>query len=290
MRIGIFPNLVKRESAAIVKELIRICEARGLEYYLPAYVSESCQPAYQEIAADHFRPRMTIYDTIDIAMVLGGDGTILKMANKFASADVPICGINLGSLGFLYEVETRNLEQRLDDILAGKYFLEERMMLHADLCYEDGMIQSLPDALNDIVIGHGNVGKLIRVDLSINGHCIQQYPGDGLIVSTATGSTGYTFSSGGPIAAPSVPCIMVTPICPHLLLKVPLVLRDDDQISVTSAHSRNSVRVSVDGVMDQELMGNMTLEIRKADHVLKLIRFNQNYFYSNLFTKMMGND
>ena len=75
-------------------------------------------------------------------MVLGGDGTILKMANKFASADVPICGINLGSLGFLYEVETRNLEQRLDDILAGKYFLEERMMLHADLFYEDGMIQS----------------------------------------------------------------------------------------------------------------------------------------------------
>ena len=89
MRIGIFPNLVKRESAAIVKELIRICEARGLEYYLPAYVSESCQPAYQEIAADHFRPRMTIYDTIDIAMVLGGDGTILKMANKFASQTFP---------------------------------------------------------------------------------------------------------------------------------------------------------------------------------------------------------
>ena len=91
------------------------------------------------------------------------------------------------------------------------------MMLHSELCYEDGLVQSLPDALNDIVIGHGNVGKLIRIDLSINGHFIQQYPGDGLIVATATGSTGYTFSSGGPIVAPSVPCIMVTPICPHLL-------------------------------------------------------------------------
>lgn len=290
MRIGIFPNLGKRESAAIVKDLVRICEERAVEYYLPAYVSESCQPAYQEIAAEHFRPRMTIYDTIDIAMVLGGDGTILELANKFASANVPICGINLGSLGFLYEVETRNLEQRLDDILAGRYFLEERMMLHGDLHGADGTVQALPDALNDIVVGHGNVGKLIRIDLSINGHFIQQYPGDGLIVSTATGSTGYTFSSGGPIAAPSVPCIMVTPICPHLLLKVPLVLRDDERISVASAHSRNSVRVSVDGVMDQELTGDMSLEIRKSDHVLKLIRFNPNYFYSNLFTKMMGND
>jgi NAD+ kinase len=134
------------------------------------------------------------------------------------------------------------------------------------------------------------VGKLIRIDLSINGHFIQQYPGDGLIVATATGSTGYTFSSGGPIVAPSVPCIMVTPICPHLLLKVPLVLRDDDQVSVTVANSRNSVRVSVDGMMDQELMRNMTLQVRKSDHVLKIIRFNKNYFYSNLFTKMMGND
>ena len=83
---------------------------------------------------------------------------------------------------------------------------------------------------------------------------------------------------------------MVTPICPHLLLKVPLVLRDDDQVSVTVANSRNSVRVSVDGMMDQELMRNMTLQVRKSDHVLKIIRFSKNYFYSNLFTKMMGND
>ena len=290
MRIGIFPNLVKRESAAIVQQMIKICEKHGIEYYLPAYVSESRQPAYQRIGAEHLRPRMTIYSTIDVAMVLGGDGTILKMAKQFAEADIPVCGINLGSLGFLYEVETKNLEKRMEDILAGRYFLEERMMLHSELCYEDGLVQSLPDALNDIVIGHGNVGKLIRIALSINGHFIQQYPGDGLIVATATGSTGYTFSSGGPIVAPSVPCIMVTPICPHLLLKVPLVLRDDDQVSVTVANSRNSVRVSVDGMMDQELMRNMTLQVRKSDHVLKIIRFNKNYFYSNLFTKMMGND
>lgn len=97
MRIGIFPNLVKRESAAIVQQMIKICEKHGIEYYLPAYVSESRQPAYQRIGAEHLRPRMTIYSTIDVAMILGGDGTILKMAKQFAEADVPVCGINLGS-------------------------------------------------------------------------------------------------------------------------------------------------------------------------------------------------
>lgn len=87
MRIGIFPNLVKRESAAIVQQMIKICEKHGIEYYLPAYVSESRQPAYQRIGAEHLRPRMTIYSTIDVAMVLGGDGTILKMAKQFAEAE-----------------------------------------------------------------------------------------------------------------------------------------------------------------------------------------------------------
>lgn len=177
----------------------------------------------------------------------------------------------------------------MEDILASRYFLEERMMLHSELCYEDGLVQSLPDALNDIVIGHGNVGKLIRIDLSINGHFIQQYPGDGLIVATATGSTGYT-SPAAALSSRQRALHHGHAYLPHLLLKVPLVLRDDDQVSVTVANSRNSVRVSVDGMMDQELMRNMTLQVRKSDHVLKIIRFNKNYFYSNLFTKMMGND
>lgn len=290
MRIGIFPNLVKRECAVIVQQIIEICRKYDIAYYLPAYVSESCQPLYQHIGAGHLRPHMTMYRSIDVALVLGGDGTILKMAKQFAETGIPVCGVNLGSLGFLYEVETETLERRILDIMQGRYFTEERMMLQGTVYDEDGMVQSLPPALNDIVIAHGNVGKLIRVDMSINGHFIQQYPGDGIIVSTATGSTGYTFSSGGPIVSPKVKCIMVTPICPHLLLKVPLVLSDTDQISLSTIHSRNGVRVSVDGMMDQELLRSMTLQIQKADYVMKIIRFNQNYFYTNLFTKLMGKD
>lgn len=288
MRIGIFPNLVKRECATLVQQLISLCQQYDVAYSVPAYVRESQQDIYQQIPAEQLRSRMDIFDDIDIAMVLGGDGTILKMANQFAQADVPICGVNLGSLGFLYEVERENLEDRLKDMLAGQYFVEDRMMLQGELRFEDGTSQLLPAALNDIVIGHGNVGKLIRVDMSINGHYVQQYPGDGIVVSTATGSTGYTFSSGGPIVSPKVKCIMVTPICPHLLLKIPLVLDDTDHVQFTTPHSRNSVRISVDGMLDQELSHSMSLNIRKADHALKVIRFNENYFYTNLFTKMMG--
>ena len=290
MRIGIFPNLIKKECAGIVRQLMEICEEKGIEYYLPAYVRESRQPLFQEISQEHLRLQRSIYSMIDVALILGGDGTILKMSKQFAEAGVPICGINLGSLGFLYEVETHTLARRIEDIAAGNYFIEERMMLHAEICDEDGTVQTLPEALNDIVIGHGNVGKLIRVDMSINGQFIQQYPGDGIIVATATGSTGYTFSSGGPIVSPQVKCIMITPICPHLLLKVPLVLSDEDQLSFHAGSSRNSVRISVDGMMDQELQRSAILHIRKSDNVLKILRFNQNYFYGNVFKKMMGTD
>lgn len=288
MRIGIFPNLVKRECAALVQQLIALCDQYSIDYSVPAYVRESQQDVYQHIPETHLRSRSTIYDDIDVAMVLGGDGTILKMANQFAQAEIPICGVNLGSLGFLYEVERENLEARLKDILDGNYFVEDRMMLQGELLFEDGTSQLLPAALNDIVVGHGNVGKLIRVDMDINGHYVQQYPGDGIVVSTATGSTGYTFSSGGPIVSPKVKCIMVTPICPHLLLKIPLVISDTDEVRFTTRHSRNSVRISVDGMLDQELTHTMALKVRKADHGLKVIRFNENYFYTNLFTKMMG--
>lgn len=290
MRIGIFPNLVKRECAGIVQQIMTICREKGIEYYLPAYVRESMQPLYQRIGPEHLRPQLTIYQFIDLALILGGDGTILKMSKQFAESGIPICGINLGSLGFLYEVETSLLARRMDDIAEGRYFVEERMMLQGELRYEDGTVQTLQPALNDIVIGHGNVGKLIRVDMSINGQFIQQYPGDGLIVSTATGSTGYTFSSGGPIVSPQVKCIMITPICPHLLLKVPLVLSEEDELSFSAANSRNSVRISVDGMMEQELQRSSVLNVRKSANVLKILRFNQHYFYSNVFKKMMGTE
>lgn len=288
MRIGIFPNLVKKESTQIVKHLIDMCNQYQVPYFLPAYIAQSGQEFYQHIDASHLRPHTEIFDTIDVAMVLGGDGTILKQANQFAKYGVPVCGVNLGSLGFLYEVETRILEHRFRDMLEGNYYIEDRMMLHSELVCEDGTVKNMPDALNDIVIGHGNVGKLIRVDMSINGHFIQQYPGDGIIIATPTGSTGYTFSAGGPIISPSIHCIMVTPICPHLLLKVPLVLSQKDRITLSVANSRNDIRISVDGMMDEEFTKTMVLNIYESQKVLKLMRFNKNYFYKNLFTKMMG--
>ncbi|MGE1061392.1 NAD(+)/NADH kinase [Megasphaera paucivorans] len=288
MRIGIFPNLVKEESAPLVHELMELCLQYQVDFYLPEDVRNGKQSIFKEIPEAHLKPRGIIFNSIDVAMVLGGDGTILKLSREFAGRGVPICGVNIGSLGFLYEVETESLENRLKDILEGRFFIEERMMLQADLCLEDGSVQIMPEALNDIVVGHGNVGKLIRLDMYINHDFIQQYPCDGIIISTPTGSTGYTFSSGGPIVAPSAPCLMVTPICPHLLLKVPLILSDTDRVSFTAANNRNSIRISVDGMVDLEFTKDMTLHIRKSDRTLKLMRFNKNYFYKNLFTKLMG--
>jgi NAD+ kinase len=288
MRVGIFPNVAKQESETQTRELVDLCEQYQVDYYLPDEVRNTHKKVFTSIPAKHCLPHSDIFNSIDVAMVLGGDGTILKLAKEFAGCGVPICGVNIGSLGFLYEVETGKLENRFKDIMEGKYFLEDRMMLHAELCHEDGSIQDLPEALNDIVVGHGNVGKLIRVDMYINDSFIQQYPCDGIIVSTSTGSTGYNFSSGGPIVSPSVPCLMVTPVCPHLLLKIPLILNAKDKISLKSVNSQNSTRISVDGMMDLEFTKTMTLRIRKSERTLKLMRFKKNYFYKNLFTKMMN--
>lgn len=288
MRIGIFPNLMKESSISLVQNIVSLCKENGCEYYVLYDEEESGHAVYTGIEKEHLLSGEKIYDRIELAFVLGGDGTILKSARHFASRGIPVCGINLGSLGFLYEVEAADLPARFTDILAGRYFKEERIMLAGELEYADGMIQRLPDALNDIVIGHGNVGKLVRVDMSINGYFVQQYPGDGIVVSTPTGSTGYTFSAGGPIVPPHVKGMMVTPICPHLLLKIPLVLSDEDRLSFSVRDSRNVVRISVDGMTDYEFACNMILHIRKSTAHLDFIRFDGGYFYANLFKKMRG--
>ena len=155
MRIGIFPNLVKEESAPLVHELMELCLQYQVDFYLPEDVRNGKQSIFKEIPEAHLKPRGIIFNSIDVAMVLGGDGTILKLAREFAGSGVPICGVNIGSLGFLYEVETESLKNRLKDILEGRFFIEERMMLQADLCLEDGSVQIMPEALNDIVVGHG---------------------------------------------------------------------------------------------------------------------------------------
>lgn len=287
MRVGIFPNLAKEESEPQSRDLVALCEQYQVDYYLPEEVRRSDREFFAHIPERHCLPHPDIFNAIDVAMVLGGDGTILKLSKEFAGCGVPICGVNIGSLGFLYEVETGTLEDRFRDIMEGRYFLEERTMLHAELFHDDGSVQDLPEALNDIVVGHGNVGKMIRVDMYINGSFIQQYPCDGIIVSTATGSTGYSFSGGGPVVSPNVPCLLVTPICPHLLLKVPLIVNEQDQICFTCEHSRNSTRISVDGMMNLEFTQSMTLRVRKSKRTLKFMRFKKSYFYKNLFNKLM---
>lgn len=288
MRVGIFPNLVKEGSTALAQRIMELCRKHGCDYYLAYCESMAAEAVYADVEQERLRRDDTIYEYIDVAFVLGGDGTILKSARKFAARHIAVCGINLGSLGFLYEVEGEELEKRFEDILAGRYFMEKRIMLKSELVYADGMVQSLPAALNDVVISHGNVGKLVRVDMNINGYFVQQYPGDGIVVATPTGSTGYTFSAGGPIVPPHVKGMMVTPLCPHLLLKMPIVISDEDELSFTVGDSRNVVRISIDGMTDCEFAADMTLHVRKAAETLRLIRFDKGYFYANLFKKMRG--
>jgi len=289
MVIGIFPNFAKLTCPVVVKQIVELCRTNHVEYYLPDDLDYSSLDIEPPVEAEHFKARGDILRTADVAMMLGGDGTILNLSKEFAYYDVPICGVNLGSLGFLYEIGPDDLSRRFQDILQGRYFVEDRMMLRSRLFYPDGNVEELPVALNDVVIGHGNIGKMIRVDMYVNGCLIQRYPSDGVIVSTPTGSTGYNLSSSGPIVAPLVHCLLVNPICPHLLQKVPLMFHENDRISFTATHSRNSIRISVDGMTDIEFDPTAMLCVDKSPQTLKFLRFEENYFYQTLFPKLLGN-
>lgn len=288
MIIGIFPNLVKPKSESAAKKLIDLCRFYNVSYYLPADLHGMKLPLFSSVEPEHYLPRSEMRSTIDIAMSIGGDGTVIKLAKEFAGCDVSVCGVNMGSLGFLNEVEPDSLQTRFLDLMRDRYYVEERMMLHGRIVYDDGRVTDLPDALNDIVIGHANVGKMIRVEMSINDSFIQEYPADGVIISTPTGSTGYNLSSGGPIVSPNVRGLLVTPICPHLLQKVPILLDEEDELSFMARHSRNRVRISVDGMTDLDFTKKMVLHVGKSEKKAKLLRFKKNYFYETMFPKLIG--
>lgn len=287
MKIGIFPNVEKNNIEFATRKLIELCQLYQVSYCVPeslrhGKIAELFPFGTLYIADNH------IAENIELAISLGGDGTVINLAKKLATFHIPVCGINLGTLGFLNEIELDSLHTQFINLLQHDYFIEKRMMLSSYLEVPEGPIIPLPDALNDIVIGRSNLGKMVRIDLYVNGSFIQQYPADGVIVATPTGSTGYSLSSGGPVMSPSINCMLVTPICPHLMQNIPLVFGEEDRICFTAEHTQNNIKISVDGINEINFENNHRLIITKSKETALFLRIKQNYFYETLFTKLLG--
>ncbi|MFZ4857250.1 MAG: NAD(+)/NADH kinase [Desulfuromonadaceae bacterium] len=227
-----------------------------------------------------------IRDQADLVVVLGGDGTLISVARLFSDKDVPILGVNLGSLGFLTEITVEELYPRLELCLQSAPRVSARMMLMVTLLRE-GKPQEVYHVLNDVVINKGAMARIVDLETKINRQFLTTYKADGLIVATPTGSTGYSLSAGGPIIQPQMCCIVITPICPHTLTNRPIVVTDEAIISVTIKSSfEEKVYLTLDGQVGIELQEGDSVEVRKALNKTSLVVSRSRDYFELLRTKL----
>ncbi|MGN0279390.1 MAG: NAD(+)/NADH kinase [Lachnospiraceae bacterium] len=224
----------------------------------------------------------------DCVLVLGGDGTLLRAARNMMDKDIPLLGINLGTLGYLAEVESSNLEAALDQLLRDDFTREERMMLVGRV--EKQGVSEENYALNDIVISRCGTLQILTFQIYVNGQFLNSYSADGIIVATPTGSTGYNMSAGGPIVEPCARLLLLTPICPHTLNTRSIILAPEDEIRIEIPQGRDgqmqTVEANFDGSHKITLQTGDHIEIRKAVKTTGILKLNTESFLAVLHKKM----
>ena len=222
-------------------------------------------------------------DKLDLLIVLGGDGTLLGIARDInGKYDVPILGINIGNLGFLSSIEIQDLGEALNKIKNGQYTIQNRILLECKSDDENEDINS--KALNDVVIARGTLSRMAKFEVYIDKKLYYTFKGDGLIVSTPTGSTAYSFSAGGPFVYTDVEVITLTPICPHTRGMQPIVLKSSSEILIKAENYNGEIYLTFDGQEAREIKDNTSIIIKKAKDVAKILLFD-NYDYFNVLRK-----
>ena len=221
---------------------------------------------------------------IDLAIVLGGDGTMLSVARRLAPNDVPLIGVNLGRLGFLTDIPVARMEPTLAAMLDGHYTEERRTLLAVTLARIDGTTASAP-ALNEVVVNRGGLGSMIECAVRIDGRFVYAMRADGVIVATPTGSTAYALSTGGPIVAPEVPAFALVPIAPHALTHRPIAVPDRATIEITVSQGRDAA-VHCDGQAHFELTEGDRVIARRAPHTARFLHPESHDYFAMLREKL----
>ncbi|MCL0088546.1 NAD(+)/NADH kinase [Dehalococcoidia bacterium] len=260
-----------------------IAAAPGLAQGLAEKLQQLGVSAWLYPAADEVRATKELAGT-EMILSLGGDGSMLRAARLAAPEAIPILGINLGNLGFTTEINGLEALTRISSFLAGESWTDQRAMLQAELPSQSS--PSVIHALNDVVVGRGSIVRVIRVKASVDGQPVTTYKGDGVIVATATGSTGYSLAAGGPILFPKAEEILLTPIAPHLSLSASLVLSPQSvvELEVQTAHE---ARVSIDGQLQFPLRSGDTVRIRRSPYTTRLLRIQpRSFFHQTLLQRL----
>lgn len=242
------------------------------------------QCAFQEQDAE-----LTIPAETDCILVLGGDGTILQAVRDTIELQIPVIGVNLGTLGFLAEIEQENLEESLEQLLNGDYELEKRMMLTGKVVKEDTPFEE-GYALNDIVISRKGSLQIIKFNIYVNGMFLKTFHADGVIVATPTGSTGYNLSAGGPIVEPKAQLILITPICPHTTNTRPVILSPEDLVTIEIAPGKYGeeqvVEANFDGSHRVTMYTGDKIDIVRAEKPTEIVKLSQVSFLQILHKKL----
>ncbi len=287
--VGVLANLDKDNAPALCARLLKWLGSRGVQALLPRELAEVLPGG---------RPPATMVEMADTAqflIVLGGDGTLLSAARRAAvHGGVPLLGVNLGHLGFLTELEEADLFTALPELLQGHYEIDERMILECAI-HTDGAPAERFLAVNDVVVTKGPFARLIRLALAADARPVVSYRGDGMIVSTPTGSTAYSLSAGGPVLHPQVQGILVTPICPHTFYSRPLLVAGSERLRLDidvapGPWGRVDVALTVDAQEGRMLRPGEWVEVAAASARARLVRRQGWNFYEVLRRKLAEDD
>ncbi|MFO7263428.1 MAG: NAD(+) kinase [Bacillaceae bacterium G1] len=281
VNIGIYVNPTKPHAREVASELVSLLQQYG------------CAPVLEKRSAEFLAredlalPLEQFYPQVNLVFVLGGDGTLLSVARALAPYPIPILGINLGHLGFLSEAEPHNLAESVQQILARKYIVEERMMLETQLFRQGQLVRSF-HALNDVGIAKGSFSRMVTNKVLVNGTFLGKYSGDGVLISSPTGSTAYSLSAGGPIISPNVEVLLFTPIAPHTLTARPIVLAPNDVVEIEVLSDHEDLGLTVDGQLGVQLQQRDRILVRKSPYTTLLIKWRENTFFEVVREKLQG--
>ncbi len=276
MRIGLFSNPTQPGMGAAVDQLAQRIHERGVKVLLADNLRSICQSDSEWFCSDE-----DLTDQADILVAMGGDGTLMRAAELVHPCNTPIIGVKLGRLGFLSGVEPGELDQGLDRLLNGDYTVEERMALSAQAGDREAF------ALNEVVIERSVTARLVQVKMRVGDLPVSSFFGNGVILATPTGSTGYSLSAGGPITHPSLSVLIATPICPHSLSQRPMVMPSDQSVTVrVVADHSDDITLSTDGRLRCTLQVGESVTVQRASEPVRLINLQGLTFYDLLRRKL----
>ncbi|MBQ7198716.1 MAG: NAD(+)/NADH kinase [Selenomonadaceae bacterium] len=279
MQIAVFPNISKRRSGEIVDRIFNFYRNKNVRLVMPATEA-------RQFRKEEYGLPCVERVHIDMALSIGGDGTLIGVCRRFREQDIPVCGINLGTLGFLADIEPRELESRLGKILIGDYVVENRLLLSGYIADELGE-KFLGNAINDVVISKGTSARMLRMEIFVNDTHLTNCKADGLIVSSPTGSTAYSLSAGGPILNPNIRALIIIPICPHTFQMRPLVVNEDDEVRI-KVYANSEIIVMLDGQENFKVQPNYEVVVKKSHNTVQIVKFADKNYYDVLKAKLWG--